>query len=105
MALLTPKILTEKDHRTKAENGFSIDLKSNKFYHYTEEIFLSEKLHHLIKYFMQNKGNCVSYEEISHILFEETQNINTLRSTIHRLKVKLPHLDLHSVSKRGYVLY
>jgi len=89
----------------ECRNGFTLDVKTHKIYHNSQELFLSKKMHLLIQLLMQNKGACVSYEEMSEIIYNGDQNINTLRSNIYRLKERLPDLDLHSISKTGYVLY
>ena len=89
----------------ECKNGFKLDTKTGKIFHHTQELFLTEKLQLLIKLLMHNKGSCVSYEEITAKIYDGIQNLNTLRSHVHRIKTKLPELDLHSVSKTGYVLY
>jgi len=89
----------------ECKNDFKLDVKTHKLYHNSQELFLSEKLHQLLQLFIQNKGSCVSYEEITATIYDGLHNINTIRSNTHRLKTKLPDLELHSVSKTGYVLY
>jgi len=95
----------KKNNFIECKNGFKLDIKTHKIYHHSQELFLSKKVHMLLQLLIQNKGACVSYEEMTETIYNGIHNINTLRSNIHRLKEKLPDLELHSVSKTGYVLY
>jgi two-component system response regulator len=87
------------------KHDFKYDVKNHKFYQGEYEIPLSTKLLLLVELLSKYKGTSVSYEQINHALWGEMQNINTLRAVVHRLKHKVPELELHTVSKGGYILY
>lgn len=89
----------------ECKNGFKLNQKTGQLYLYSDEIFLSQKLHNILILLFKNKGSCVSYTQIAESVYDNDENINTIRSSIHRIKTKLPNLDLHSVAKNGYVLY
>ena len=107
MALRNNMHLSHKEHSEYIEckNGFKLYKKTGKIFHHSEELYINEKYHLILKLLIKNKSNCVSYEQLYRITNEKIINLNTLRSTIHRLKTKLPELELHAVSKVGYVLY
>jgi len=94
---------TTQEHIIECKNGFKLDTRTKQIYHHSQELFLSTKLHTLLVILMRHRGTSLSYEQIAHEI--DYPHINTLRSSIHRLKMKLPSLDLHAVPKVGYVLY
>ena len=89
----------------ECKNGYSYDDGLEKIYHYGKEIFLTQKLSMLFGLLAKNRGASVSYEQIENLLWGERKSINTVRAIAHRLKQELTDLELHSVSKVGYVLY
>jgi DNA-binding response OmpR family regulator len=99
------KMQRHSNDTIECKNGYRLNTKTKKIYHYTREIILNEKLYLLIKLLIKNKGTSISYQQIEESIYDGSININTLRSDIYRLKQKLPELDLHSISKTGYVLY
>jgi len=96
---------TQEESNIVCKNGFKYDTKKNKLYQYNHELILSHKLLLLVQLLAKYRGSSVSYEQISHAIWGEPKNINTLRAIIHRLKTQLPELELHIVPKSGYVLY
>jgi len=106
MALKQKKRSAEElDQTIVCKSGYSYDPRSSKVFHYGDEIILSGKVKELFELLAKHRGSAVSYEQISHALWSEAQNMNTLRAIIHRLKTQLADLELHAVSKTGYVLY
>ena len=99
------KIVEEEVPTVVCKNGYSYLTDSSKLLHYGEEVILSGKVKELLDLLVLNRGTAVSYAQISMNLWNEEQNMNTLRAIVHRLKTQLNDLDLHSVSKIGYVLY
>ncbi|SFV69328.1 Two-component hybrid sensor and regulator [hydrothermal vent metagenome] len=95
----------KKNQYIFCKHGFKYDIENHKFYGGKHEIPLSKKLLLLVALLSKHKGTSVSYEQINHALWGEMQNINTLRAVVHRLKHKIPELEVHTVSKGGYVLY
>ena len=98
-------VTVEKNHIIHCKNGFHFDTNKDKLYRHHQEVLLSKKLVHLVKLLTKHRGSSVSYRQINNALWNEEKSINTLRAIIHRLKQQLPELDLHTVSKSGYVLY
>jgi len=107
MALKQKRKLVEEEEEQSivCKSGYSYVVSSRKVFHYGEEVMLSGKVKALFELLVKNRGSSVSYEQISYALWEEEQNMNTLRAIIHRLKTQLTDLELHTVSKTGYVLY
>ncbi len=96
---------TQTNQKISLKNGYEYNIKLQKLYLNNQETILSEKLLALVNLLARNRGQSISYEQISHTLWQREQNINTIRSIVHRLKRKLPNLEVHSNSKRGYVIY
>jgi len=96
-----PQILKE----ITLKNGFSIDIINEQIFQYANEIYLSDQPKKLLILLSKNRGNIVSNEQIYHELWDTEQNINTIRSLVHRLKLKLSELDIHNINKKGYVIY
>jgi len=106
MALqLKSKSNKEDDTKILLKNNYLVDVKKEKIYKQSQEIFLSEKLLKLIILLAKNRGSSISNEQISLSVWGNIQNINTIRALIHRLKRKLPDLDIHNINKNGYVIY
>lgn len=95
----------QEDEVIACKNGYSYLVNERKIMYYKEEIILTGKVLELFELMVKHRGSAVSYEQISFALWDEEQNMNTLRAIIHRLKTQLADLELHSVSKIGYVLY
>jgi len=99
------KIIEEEESRIVCKNGYSYLIETSKLLHYSDEVMLSGKVKELLELLVINRGSAVSYEQISMRLWNEEQNMNTLRAIVYRLKTQLRDLELHAVSKIGYVLY
>jgi DNA-binding response OmpR family regulator len=99
------KIVEEENPAITCKNGYSYLTETSKLLHYHDEVILTGKVKELFELLVLNRGTAVSYEQISMTLWNEEQNMNTLRAIVHRLKTQLSDLELHSVSKTGYVLY
>jgi len=94
-----------KQDNIALKNGYEYALKSKTLSQNTLEIPLSNKLSQLIHLLVRNRGYSVSNEQIASVLSQRDYSINNIRSIIHRLKVKYPDLEIHSISKKGYVIY
>lgn len=105
MAFKVPSPIPSNEHIIKSKNGFVFHTKTKQLFYNSQEIFLSKQLHSLIEVLFKHRGSCVSYSQLSQEAYNEDINISTLRSHIHRLKEKLQMLEIHAVSKIGYVLY
>ena len=99
------KIVEEEELNIVCKNGYSYLPTSSKLLYYSNEVLLSGKVKKLFELLVLNRGSAVSYEQISMTLWNEEQNMNTLRAIVHRLKTQLNDLEVHAVSKIGYVLY
>lgn len=73
-----------------------------------EAVPLSQKEHSLLKLFIQNKGQPVSYERIMAIVWEDAYDIeisiDSVKSQVSHLRKKLPENSIASVYGTGYML-
>jgi len=87
------------------KNGYEYNIQEKKLSQNSFEIPLSEKFSQLLDILVRNRGNSVSSEQIASKLSQKDYSINNIRSIIHRLKAKYPDLEIHNISKKGYVIY
>ncbi len=85
--------------------GYSFDTKERKLYRDKTDTLLHGKLLDFVELLAKNRGSCIEYNKISLEIYANKSNINTIRSLVHRIKQKLPDLEIRSISKKGYVLY
>ena len=93
-----------KNH-TILDNEFSYDAKNHILYCCDEVTPLTKKENELLKLFIENKNNIVDFYTIENTIWSDKEvNINTVRTLVKRLRQKLKHKFIESVSARGYRL-
>ena len=93
-----------KNH-TILDNEFSYDAKNHILYCYDEVTPLTKKENELLKLFIENRNSLVDFYTIENTIWSEKEvNINTVRTLVKRLRQKLKHKFIESVSARGYRL-
>ncbi len=102
--------LKQKRSRQPAEhiylkNGYRFDREQGKLLKHNTDTLLSGKRLQLVALLAENRGSTVAFETISRSVNGNGGGINAVRSLVHRIKQGFPDLEIHSVSKKGYVLY
>jgi len=87
------------------DHEFSYDPVNHILYCYNEIINLTKKENELLVLFIKNKNNLLDYYIIENTIWpnKETNN-NTIRTLVKRLRQKLKHKFIETISSRGYKL-
>ena len=92
-------------NRTILDYEFSYDAHNNILYCYDEITPLTKKENELLKLFIEHKNSIVDFYTIENTIWSEKEvNINAIRTLVKRLRQKLKHKFIESVSTRGYRL-
>jgi DNA-binding response OmpR family regulator len=84
---------------------FSYDPVNHILYCYNEIINLTKKENELLNLLIKNKNNLLNYYIIENTIWpNKTTNTNTIRTLVKRLRQKLKHKFIETVSSRGYKL-
>ena len=102
--------LTHNDNTKEAElnhivldNEFSYELSTSTLYCCFEIIHLTKKESDLLELFIENKNNIVDFYTIENTIWPDKEsNTNTIRTLVKRLRQKLKHKFISTVSSRGY---
>jgi DNA-binding response OmpR family regulator len=87
------------------DDEFSYNLEKSLLYCCNENINLTKKESDLLRLLMENRNNLVSYYSIENIIWpDKSANTNTIRTLVKRLRQKLKHKFIETVSSRGYKL-
>ncbi len=87
------------------DNEYSYDIKNHTLYYYTEIIHLTKKESDLLELFIHDKNQIVDFYTIENSIWpEKTTNTNTIRTLVKRLRQKLKHKFIETISSRGYKL-
>ena len=87
------------------DNEFTYDLSTSALYCCREMIHLTQKENLLLELFIENKNNVIDHYTIENIVWPDKEtNTNTLRTLVKRLRQKLKHRFIETVSSRGYKL-
>jgi len=82
---------------------FSYDLSTSTLYCCFEIIHLTKKESALLELFIENKNNIVDFYTIENTIWpDKDSNTNTIRTLVKRLRQKLKHKFISTVSSRGY---
>ena len=85
------------------DDEFSYDIFTNTLYCCYEEIHLTKKEHQLIKIFIENINQTIDFSHIEDTIWEDkVVNSNTVRSLIKRMRQKLKHKFIETISSVGY---
>ena len=95
----------EHKHHIILDDEFSYDPSSHILYCYHEIIHLTKKESDLLELLIENKNNVVDFYTIENIIWpDKVTNTNTIRTLVKRLRQKLKHKFIKTVSARGYRL-
>ncbi|SFV68544.1 Two-component hybrid sensor and regulator [hydrothermal vent metagenome] len=82
---------------------FSYDLETSTLYCCSEIIHLTKKESALLELFISAKNNIVDFYTIENAIWPDKEsNSNTIRTLVKRLRQKLKHKFIETVSSRGY---
>jgi len=90
-------------HNIILDHEFSYDPDNHTLYCCNEIISLTKKENELLKLFIENKNNLLDFYTIENAIWPDKEtNTNTIRTLVKRLRQKLKHKFIDSVSSRGY---
>ena len=92
-------------HTIFLDHEFSYDPLNHTLYCCLEIINLTKKENELLELFIDNKNNIVDFYTIENTIWPDKEtNTNTIRTLVKRLRQKLKHKFIETVSSRGYKL-
>jgi len=95
----------ENHHHIIFDEEFSYDLSNSTLYCCLEIIHLSKKENEFLELLLRNKNNVVDFYTIEYTIWPDKEtNANTIRTLVKRLRQKLKHKFIETVSSRGYRL-
>ncbi len=95
----------EKDHHIILDNEYSYDLLNHTLHYCLETIHLTKKESDLLELLILDKNNLVDFYTIENTIWpDKTTNTNTIRTLVKRVRQKLKHKFIKTVSSRGYRL-
>ena len=95
----------EKQHNIILDHEFSYSPLNHILYYCQEIINLTKKENELLELFIDNKNNIVDFYTIEYTIWpDKPTNTNTIRTLVKRLRQKLKHKFIKTVSSRGYKL-
>lgn len=95
----------ENQHHIIFDEEFSYDTSDSTLYCCFEIINLTKKESDFLELLLENKNNVVDFYTIQNAIWPDKEtNANTIRTLVKRLRQKLKHKFIESVSSRGYRL-
>ncbi len=92
-------------HHIILDEEFSYDLSNHMLYCCLEIIHLTKKEGDFLKLLIENKNHVVDFYTIENAIWpDKATNTNTIRTLVKRLRQKLKHKFIETVSSRGYRL-
>jgi len=92
-------------HSMILDREFSYDPDNDTLYCCQEIIALTKKENELLELLLKNKNNVVDFYSIENTIWPDKEtNTNTIRTLVKRLRQKLKHKFIETVSSRGYKL-
>jgi DNA-binding response OmpR family regulator len=100
-----PVLCEEYKHHIILNNEFSYDPSNHTLYCCYAIIHLTKKECELLELLIENKNNIVDFYTIENNIWpDKDTNTNTIRTLVKRLRQKLKHTFIETVSSRGYRL-
>ena len=85
------------------DDEFAYDRADETLYWCGEALHLTKKESDLLALFIRNKNQCLDLYTIENTIWpEKTANANTIRTLVRRIREKLKHRFIETVSGRGY---
>jgi len=95
----------ENQHHIIFDEEFSYDTSDSTLYCCFEIINLTKKESDFLELLLENKNNVVDFYTIENTIWPDKEtNANTIRTLVKRLRQKLKHKFIETVSSRGYRL-
>ncbi len=92
-------------HHITFDNEFSYDPSNHTLYCCREIIHLTRKESDLLELLIEDRNNIVNFYTIENTIWpDKPTNTNTIRTLVKRLRQKLKHKFIETVSSRGYRL-
>jgi DNA-binding response OmpR family regulator len=92
-------------HTIILDNDFSYNTLDNVLYCCNENINLTKKENELLKLLIENGNHIIDYYTIENSIWpDKPTNTNTIRTLVKRLRQKLKHKFIETISSRGYKL-
>lgn len=93
----------EDSHHIIFDSEFSYDTENHTLYCCQEIINLTKKENDFLELLVKNKNNIVDFYTIENAIWPDKEtNTNTIRTLVKRLRQKLKHKFIETVSSRGY---
>ena len=87
------------------DDEFSFDSYASQLIYCGEEIHLTKKERHLLIFFIENRNRLISNDMIEYEIWpDKPSNDSRRRSLLSRLRSKLKHKFIETISSEGYVL-
>ncbi|WP_415408115.1 response regulator [Sulfurovum sp. CS9] len=100
-----PALCEEHKHHIILDDEFSYDPSSHTLYCCYEIIDLTKKESDLLELLIENKNNVVDFYTLENTIWpDKDTNTNTIRTLVKRLREKLKHKFIKTISARGYRL-
>ncbi len=100
-----PSIHEDNKHHIILDNEYSYDLMNHTLYCCFEIINLTKKENDLLELLIQDRNNIIDFYTIENNIWpDKVTNTNTIRTLVKRLRQKLKHKFIETVSSRGYRL-
>jgi len=97
------KVIKNRNKFLKLDDEFSYDVSKNIIYLYDEMVHLTIKESQLMEIFIKNRNKLIDLSSIESVIWgDKDVNHNTVRSLIRRLRQKLKHKFIETISSRGY---
>ncbi|MFK5977232.1 MAG: response regulator [Sulfurovum sp.] len=88
----------------KLDDEFTYNISTHSLYLYDEMVHLTQQEYQLLELFMKNKNKLISFNTIEEAIWSKSSNNqNTMRSLVRRLRQKLKHRFIETLSSRGYM--
>ena len=95
---------TMNQHNIILDHEFSYNQVNHTLYCCNEIIPLTKKENELLKLLLEHRNNILDYYTIENIIWPNKEtNTNTVRTLVKRLRQKLKHKFIETVSSRGYI--
>jgi len=91
-------------HQVILEKGLVFDIKTKKLLQNSVEVKLGKNAVTLLEILCKNINSTVSNEQISMHVWDELKNDVTIRTQIHRIKIKIQANIIHNVNGIGYMI-
>ena len=95
----------DNQHHILFDEEFSYNLSNSTLYCCSEILHLTKKESDFLELLLENKNNIIDFYTIENALWPDKEtNANTIRTLVKRLRQKLKHKFIETVSSRGYRL-